>query len=285
LYQRRFRPEFMPAFQTWLAGDPLNNPDAESSPWREPQYRVANLERSMELDKQGDEHFDEAKEATEHTDNYVLTTVFFATVLFFAGISMRFVWQRMRIAVLVLGTIFLAYAIVLVARLPILSRRYAAPGGDDGSADRRRRSRSLRRRQGGAFDGLELRGRLARHRGGDARARGRHLRRPAHDLQPVRRSGPPSRVAPRAGGRARAGRQGGHRPRQLPRVPRDVLRRAEARLRAGQRELPLPRRRGALHRRQLRRQGRRARPRVRRHGEEGPEAHPEALAAVHVADR
>ncbi|HMG28176.1 MAG TPA: hypothetical protein VKH36_15330, partial [Acidimicrobiia bacterium] len=120
LYQRRFRPEFMPAFQTWLAGDPLNNPDAESSPLREPQYRVANLERSMELDKQGDEHFDEAKEATEHTDNYVLTTVFFATVLFFAGISMRFVWQRMRIAVLVLGTIFLAYAIVLVARLPIL---------------------------------------------------------------------------------------------------------------------------------------------------------------------
>jgi hypothetical protein len=50
----------------------------------------------------------------------VLTTVFFAAVLFFAGISMRFVWQRMRIAVLALGSLFLVYAIVLVASQPIL---------------------------------------------------------------------------------------------------------------------------------------------------------------------
>jgi hypothetical protein len=120
LYQRRFRPEFLPAFDAWIASDPVNNPTAESSPLREPQYRVANFEHSVALDKQGDEHFDEAKDATEHTDNYVLTTVFFATVLFFAGISMRFVWLRMRVAVLVIGTIFLVYAIVLVARLPIL---------------------------------------------------------------------------------------------------------------------------------------------------------------------
>jgi hypothetical protein len=120
LYQRRFRPEFLPAFEAWLAGDPLNNPNAESSPLREPQYRVANLERSERLDDQGDRHFDEARKATEHTDNYVLTTVFFATVLFFAGISMRFVWQSMRIVVLVLGGVALVYAVFLLARLPIL---------------------------------------------------------------------------------------------------------------------------------------------------------------------
>ena len=48
-----------------------------------------------------------------------MTTVFFAAVLFFAGISMRFVWERIRIAVLALGTVFLVYALVLVARLPI----------------------------------------------------------------------------------------------------------------------------------------------------------------------
>jgi hypothetical protein len=120
LYQRRFRPEFLPAFEAWVASDPVNNPNAESSPLREPQYKVANLERANEREKQGDEHFEEGKEATEHTDSYVFTTVFFATVLFFAGISMRFVWQRMRITVLVLGTIFLAYATVQVARLPIL---------------------------------------------------------------------------------------------------------------------------------------------------------------------
>ena len=120
LYQRRFRPEFLPAFEAWLAGDPLNNPNAESSPLREPQYHVANLEESERLDRLGDKHFDEARKATEHTDNYVLTTVFFATVLFFAGISMRFVWQSMRVVVLVLGSLALVYAIFMLARLPIL---------------------------------------------------------------------------------------------------------------------------------------------------------------------
>jgi hypothetical protein len=33
---------------------------------------------------------------------------------------MRFVWQRMRVAVLALGSLLLLYAIVVVARLPIL---------------------------------------------------------------------------------------------------------------------------------------------------------------------
>jgi hypothetical protein len=120
LYERRFRPEFRPAFEAWLADDPLNNPAAEASPLREPEYKLADLERADKLEAEGDEHFETGKEATEHTDSYVLTTVFFAAVLFFAGISMRFVWQRMRVAVLVLGWLFLVYAIVVVASLPIL---------------------------------------------------------------------------------------------------------------------------------------------------------------------
>jgi hypothetical protein len=120
LYERRFRPEFRPAFEAWLADDPLNNPAAGASPLRETEYKVADLERAEQLEAEGTEHFEDGKEATEHTDSYVLTTVFFAAVLFFAGISMRFMWQRMRIAVLVLGSVFFLYAVVLLARLPIL---------------------------------------------------------------------------------------------------------------------------------------------------------------------
>jgi hypothetical protein len=120
LYQRRFRPEFLPAFQAWLAEDPLNNPAAEASPLRVPQYHVAELEKADRLETEGTEHFEQGKEATENTDSYVLTTVFFATVLFFAGISMRFAWQSMRVTVLVLGSLSLTWAFVLVARLPIL---------------------------------------------------------------------------------------------------------------------------------------------------------------------
>jgi hypothetical protein len=120
LYQRRFRPEFLPAFQAWLAQDPLNNPAAEASPLRVSQYHVAALEKSDRLEREGNQHFDAGKEATEHTDSYVLTSVFFASVLFFAGISMRFLWQRMRITVLVLATLTLIYGVVQIATLPVL---------------------------------------------------------------------------------------------------------------------------------------------------------------------
>jgi hypothetical protein len=119
LYQRRFRPEFRPAFEAWLAEDPLNNPAAEASPLRRPEYKPAHLERADGLENRADAYFEAGKDATEHTDSYVLTTVFFAIVLFFGGISMRFAWQRMRVAVLVLGSLFLVVTILLVARLPL----------------------------------------------------------------------------------------------------------------------------------------------------------------------
>ncbi len=120
LYARRFRPEFVPAFQAWLAQDPLTNPAAEASPLRVPEYHVAELEKSDRLENEGTQHFTNGKDATEHTDSYVLTSVFFASVLFFAGISMRFVWQKMRITVLVLATLTLAYGVVQIATLPTL---------------------------------------------------------------------------------------------------------------------------------------------------------------------
>jgi hypothetical protein len=119
-YEQRFRPGFRSAFEAWLAQDPLSNPAAATSPFQVPEYRVAALEKSDRLEREAAEHFDDAREATERTDKYVLTSVFFASVLFFAGISMRFVWQRMRVVVLVLATFTLVYGVVQIATLPIL---------------------------------------------------------------------------------------------------------------------------------------------------------------------
>jgi hypothetical protein len=119
-YEQRFRPGFRSAFEAWLAQDPLSNPAAARSPFQVPEYRVAALEKSDRLEREAAEHFDDAREATENTDKYVLTSVFFASVLFFAGISMRFLWQRMRVAVLVLATFTLIYGVVQIATLPIL---------------------------------------------------------------------------------------------------------------------------------------------------------------------
>lgn len=120
LYERRFRAEFRPAFAAWRAQDPINNTKAIASPLLMPQYKLANFEKADRLERLGDQQFEEAKRATEHADSYIFATVFFAAVLFFAGISMRFDWIAMRMTVLGLSALFLAYGIFHLASLPVL---------------------------------------------------------------------------------------------------------------------------------------------------------------------
>jgi hypothetical protein len=44
--------------------------------------------------------------------------VFLAAVLFFAGISLRFAWERLWVSVLVLGVVFLGSGLARVGTLP-----------------------------------------------------------------------------------------------------------------------------------------------------------------------
>ena len=118
LYEKRFRPEFRPAFDAWQAQDPLHNPQATPSPLLMPQYRLANGAAGDRLEQLGDRRFEEAKTATDHTDSYVLTTVFFAAVLFFAGISIRFDWVKLRGAILLFASAGLSYAVFRIFTLP-----------------------------------------------------------------------------------------------------------------------------------------------------------------------
>lgn len=120
LYRRRFRPEFVPAFNAWLADDPLHNPTAIATPLLEPQYKLANFEKADQLEQVGDERFQAAKHDTENADSYIFATVFFAAVLFFAGISMRFQWVAMRVTVLALSALFLLYGGIKLLGLPSL---------------------------------------------------------------------------------------------------------------------------------------------------------------------
>jgi hypothetical protein len=111
LYERRFRDEFRPAFEAWLAEDPLNNPAAEASPLRVKEYVVQNEVESNRLETVGDERFAEGRESTENADDYIFLTVLFAIVLFFAGISLRFAWPIIRTIVLALGAVILIYGL------------------------------------------------------------------------------------------------------------------------------------------------------------------------------
>jgi hypothetical protein len=119
VYERRFRPEFVPAFRAWLAQRPFTNPRAIPGPLYMPQYRLAASTRAAELDAQADELYLQGTRARSNDDRYILSTVFFAGVLFFAGISLRLLWQPLRLVVLVLASTMLVVGVGFVLSLPV----------------------------------------------------------------------------------------------------------------------------------------------------------------------
>ena len=119
IYRRRFRPEFVPAFRAWIAQRPFTNPRAIPGPLYMPQYRSADLARSERLDAAADELYAEGTQAKTNDDRYILSTVFFAAVLFFAGISLRLDWRPLRIIVLGLALALLLGGVGFVLTLPL----------------------------------------------------------------------------------------------------------------------------------------------------------------------
>jgi hypothetical protein len=119
LYRRRFRPEFVPAFEAWVAQRPFSNPDAIAGPLYMPQYGSADQERSAELHAAADEHHEHLTKAKVTADNYILATVFMAAVLFFAGISLRLDWRPLQIAVLGMACALLVGGGSFVLSLPL----------------------------------------------------------------------------------------------------------------------------------------------------------------------
>jgi hypothetical protein len=119
LYRRRFRAEFVPVFEAWLAQRPFSNPDAIAGPLHMREYRLAEQVRSDELHRASGEHFVHGTYAKINADRYILATVFMAAVLFFAGISLRLDWRGLQIGVLVMACTLLVGGGVFVLSLPL----------------------------------------------------------------------------------------------------------------------------------------------------------------------
>ncbi len=118
-YSERFRDEFQPAFEAWLATDPRTNPDAPKTPFAMPEYTVEAAQRAERLEAEADQFSSEAREANQRSDNYVLCVVLFASVLFFAGISTKFESPQVRFAMLGLATAVFIGAAAWVATFPV----------------------------------------------------------------------------------------------------------------------------------------------------------------------
>ena len=95
-YMERFRPEFMAAFEAWIAESPRTNPDAPPSPFAMEEYELESAARSDGLEAEADRLFQEGQDANDIGDAFVLNTVILAVALFFTAMSERFDWQTVR---------------------------------------------------------------------------------------------------------------------------------------------------------------------------------------------
>ena len=118
-YRTRFRSEFTPAFDAWLATTPKKNENAPPSPFDMPEYVLAKNTESANLAAQADQMFKAANDANEISDRYVLNTVILASVLFLAGLASQIKSFMLRSLVVVFALLILVWSLYNIVILPI----------------------------------------------------------------------------------------------------------------------------------------------------------------------
>jgi hypothetical protein len=116
-YFRRFRAEFKPAFNAWVATRPLKNRNAPLTPFVMPQYKLAAEQEAAQLDVEAEASAATVRRNIQRASNYVLGVVLFSIALFFAGMSTRLGDARLRRFALGVGcTVFLGTVIWLATQ-------------------------------------------------------------------------------------------------------------------------------------------------------------------------
>jgi hypothetical protein len=118
-YRERFRAEFKPAFNAWIATKPLVTDGAPLTPFVMPQYELAARSEAERLDREAEELAAEVRRDIQRASNYVLGVVLFAVALFFAGMSTKLTARRLREAMLVIGCLVFLGTAAWLATFPV----------------------------------------------------------------------------------------------------------------------------------------------------------------------
>jgi hypothetical protein len=118
-YYARFRAEFKPAVDAWIATDPMRNPDAPLTPFAMPEYVVAASEQAQQFDQQAEASSEVSHVYIQRATDYALGVVLGAVALFLAGMSTKLSRQRLRVAILVTGFIVYAGTMAWIVSMPI----------------------------------------------------------------------------------------------------------------------------------------------------------------------
>lgn len=115
----RFRDEFRPAFDAWLATDPFVDPNAPAVPFGLPEYNQKKEQHAHSLAVRAKELEGLADDAADTTTSYVGLTVVFASVLAFSAIALKLKTIRAREFTLGVAVVLMIGAAIALASLPI----------------------------------------------------------------------------------------------------------------------------------------------------------------------
>ena len=118
-YFKRFRKEFRPAVNAWLATRPLKNPKAPLTPFAMPQYKLAASAEARRLDAEAEISSATVRRNIQRGSNYVLGVVLFSVSLFFAGMSTKLADTRLRTITLTLGCMVFLGTLIWIATSPV----------------------------------------------------------------------------------------------------------------------------------------------------------------------
>lgn len=114
----RVRPEFQPAFDAWLSEFAEDPETAPPTPFNMEEYVLADSVKALELQQNADDFAKAAAVANQTSDDYVLTVVAFALVLFFAGVSSKLANDRNRLLAIIVATVIFVGATWVLFSLP-----------------------------------------------------------------------------------------------------------------------------------------------------------------------
>ena len=118
-YFKRFRKEFKPAVNAWLATRPLKNPNAPLTPFAMPQYKLAAAAEAKRLDAEAEISSTKVRRNIQRASNYILGVVLFSVSLFFAGMSTKLSDTRLRTVTLIIGYVVFVGTLIWIAASPV----------------------------------------------------------------------------------------------------------------------------------------------------------------------
>lgn len=117
-YRARFRPEFAPAFDAWLAMKPYADPKSPPTPFVTRLYRSATREEANQTDRTAEASFRAGQKALHVSESFIGVTVILASAMFFGGVGQAFRTHRLRLVLAGISALTCIWGAVEIFMLP-----------------------------------------------------------------------------------------------------------------------------------------------------------------------